>query len=168
MLFGFCFVKCCLVFLFFFFFQAEDGIRDRDVTGVQTCALPISTASASGLVPTGAFAYGASSIVRVTVSAAVSTTEIESLSVFATYRSPFTELTARALGCVPTVIDPAGAPVAAFTIETVLPPQLETYAFVPSFESATAYGLWPTSVVELTVSLAVSMIDTDSPRSFAT
>src|SRR6266540_2049566 len=25
----------------FFFFQAEDGIRDRDVTGVQTCALPI-------------------------------------------------------------------------------------------------------------------------------
>src|SRR5207248_5937067 len=28
--------------LFFFFFQAEDGIRDRTVTGVQTCALPIS------------------------------------------------------------------------------------------------------------------------------
>src|SRR5437773_10838953 len=28
--------------LCFFFFQAEDGIRDRDVTGVQTCALPIS------------------------------------------------------------------------------------------------------------------------------
>src|SRR5437773_8554176 len=27
--------------MFFFFFQAEDGIRDRDVTGVQTCALPI-------------------------------------------------------------------------------------------------------------------------------
>src|SRR6266498_187496 len=25
-----------------FFFQAEDGIRDADVTGVQTCALPIS------------------------------------------------------------------------------------------------------------------------------
>src|SRR5260221_10777668 len=30
------------VFLFFFFFQAEDGIRDHCVTGVQTCALPIS------------------------------------------------------------------------------------------------------------------------------
>src|SRR5699024_11742295 len=29
----------CVVF---FFFQAEDGIRDRNVTGVQTCALPIS------------------------------------------------------------------------------------------------------------------------------
>src|SRR5262249_58275709 len=27
----------------FFFFQAEDGIRDWSVTGVQTCALPIST-----------------------------------------------------------------------------------------------------------------------------
>src|SRR3989442_14607389 len=30
--------------LVFFFFQAEDGIRDADVTGVQTCALPISPA----------------------------------------------------------------------------------------------------------------------------
>src|SRR5207248_10536517 len=28
---------------FSFFFQAEDGIRDRTVTGVQTCALPICT-----------------------------------------------------------------------------------------------------------------------------
>src|SRR5438105_14652710 len=32
---------CCYVVLFFFFFQAEDGIRDPLVTGVQTCALPI-------------------------------------------------------------------------------------------------------------------------------
>src|SRR2546425_11411010 len=30
-----------VLFLFFFFFQAEDGIRDKLVTGVQTCALPI-------------------------------------------------------------------------------------------------------------------------------
>src|SRR5205807_2900743 len=30
-------------FFFFFFFQAEDGIRDYKVTGVQTCALPISS-----------------------------------------------------------------------------------------------------------------------------
>src|SRR5438445_2587810 len=29
------------VLFFFFFFQAEDGIRDIGVTGVQTCALPI-------------------------------------------------------------------------------------------------------------------------------
>src|SRR5256885_5345138 len=30
----------------FFFFQAEDGIRDYKVTGVQTCALPISSTAA--------------------------------------------------------------------------------------------------------------------------
>src|SRR6267154_2194147 len=32
----------CFYIVFFFFFQAEDGIRDGRVTGVQTCALPIS------------------------------------------------------------------------------------------------------------------------------
>src|SRR5207249_7801880 len=32
-----------------FFFQAEDGIRDRNVTGVQTCALPISSDNVSEL-----------------------------------------------------------------------------------------------------------------------
>src|SRR6266542_5646187 len=31
----------------FFFFQAEDGIRDATVTGVQTCALPILTFASS-------------------------------------------------------------------------------------------------------------------------
>src|SRR2546427_12297780 len=31
-----------VVLFIFFFFQAEDGIRDLTVTGVQTCALPIS------------------------------------------------------------------------------------------------------------------------------
>src|SRR5688572_25284375 len=50
----FCYIDiyfiCCFFFFypllffifFFFFFQAEDGIRDLTVTGVQTCALPIS------------------------------------------------------------------------------------------------------------------------------
>src|SRR5699024_11418300 len=33
---------------FFFFFQAEDGIRDRNVTGVQTCALPILVNTVKG------------------------------------------------------------------------------------------------------------------------
>src|SRR5215207_595478 len=33
--------------IYFFFFQAEDGIRDPLVTGVQTCALPISFRSLS-------------------------------------------------------------------------------------------------------------------------
>src|SRR5437868_3766756 len=42
---------------FAFFFQAEDGIRDRNVTGVQTCALPISRAPA---VPLQAAAVNAS------------------------------------------------------------------------------------------------------------
>src|SRR2546422_7408878 len=37
----------CYIFIFFFF-QAEDGIRDVAVTGVQTCALPISFPSAAG------------------------------------------------------------------------------------------------------------------------
>src|SRR5689334_24559627 len=37
--------------LLFFFFQAEDGIRDGTVTGVQTCALPISVADLSGGTP---------------------------------------------------------------------------------------------------------------------
>src|SRR5204862_5793349 len=36
-----------VLFFFFFFFQAEDGIRDLYVTGVQTCALPISDAPTS-------------------------------------------------------------------------------------------------------------------------
>src|SRR3712207_1261484 len=36
--------------MFFFFFQAEDGIRDIGVTGVQTCALPISEAHADHIV----------------------------------------------------------------------------------------------------------------------
>src|SRR5256886_5215820 len=38
-------VSCC-----FFFFQAEDGIRDLTVTGVQTCALPISATLPAALL----------------------------------------------------------------------------------------------------------------------
>src|SRR5229473_5259201 len=41
-------------FLFFFFFQAEDGIRDKLVTGVQTCALPIL----GGRIPKGVLLVG--------------------------------------------------------------------------------------------------------------
>src|SRR5437868_13293928 len=44
-------LTCYVDIVFFFFFQAEDGIRDRNVTGVQTCALPISrTADTSAAV----------------------------------------------------------------------------------------------------------------------
>src|SRR5207253_8428111 len=48
--------------LYFFFFQAEDGIRDGHVTGVQTCALPISgeiagqTVAVTGCGPIGLMA----------------------------------------------------------------------------------------------------------------
>src|SRR5256885_4763567 len=42
--------------VFFFFFQAEDGIRDYKVTGVQTCALPISQR-----LSRTAYGYGGSS-----------------------------------------------------------------------------------------------------------
>src|SRR5205085_2180168 len=38
---------CLCLLICFFFFQAEDGIRDLTVTGVQTCALPISTQDAT-------------------------------------------------------------------------------------------------------------------------
>src|SRR5699024_11387506 len=40
---------CCLCF----FFQAEDGIRDRNVTGVQTCALPILNGDAAPWIRAG-------------------------------------------------------------------------------------------------------------------
>src|SRR5947209_2881244 len=50
------FLSCILFSVFFFFFQAEDGIRDIGVTGVQTCALPILIALAWGVL-TGLFAW---------------------------------------------------------------------------------------------------------------
>src|SRR5256885_8391391 len=43
--------------MFFFFFQAEDGIRDYKVTGVQTCALPILHARALLLIAPSFEAY---------------------------------------------------------------------------------------------------------------
>src|SRR5690606_40665306 len=41
-----------------FVFQAEDGIRDFHVTGVQTCALPISSASACSRLWSTGFCWG--------------------------------------------------------------------------------------------------------------
>src|SRR5256884_130001 len=46
-------------FIVFFFFQAEDGIRDVAVTGVQTCALPICISSARRRLPLRCDAYPA-------------------------------------------------------------------------------------------------------------
>src|SRR6266481_7705540 len=45
------------VMVCFFFFQAEDGIRDGTVTGVQTCALPISGETAMGELRRGVLAF---------------------------------------------------------------------------------------------------------------
>src|SRR5688572_31807251 len=42
-----------MITIFFFFFQAEDGIRDLTVTGVQTCALPICNSFRSTLKDSG-------------------------------------------------------------------------------------------------------------------
>src|SRR3712207_9139895 len=52
--------------MLFFFFQAEDGIRNIGVTGVQTCALPISTctASSSSMRATGIASWIVSMTVR--------------------------------------------------------------------------------------------------------
>src|SRR5437868_10584088 len=53
-----------------FFFQAEDGIRDRNVTGVQTCALPISSNfslpsfASTRLMSASAFVNSLSSLAR--------------------------------------------------------------------------------------------------------
>src|SRR5699024_11553875 len=58
----------CSPFFFFFFFQAEDGIRDRNVTGVQTCALPISSSS---------------------VTSSWTTSSVSSVSSFSTFSSSF-------------------------------------------------------------------------------
>src|SRR5206468_9965144 len=41
----------------FFFFLAEDGIRDLIVTGVQTCALPISATLSGGTQPSGTITF---------------------------------------------------------------------------------------------------------------
>src|SRR5699024_12213044 len=45
-----------LIIVLFFFVQAEDGIRYRNVTGVQTCALPIFFSSPSSSFFSSAFA----------------------------------------------------------------------------------------------------------------
>src|SRR5438309_10819897 len=54
--------------MFVFFFQAEDGIRDGTVTGVQTCALPISTPHQFHFWTANETTIGIGAIVRVEAS----------------------------------------------------------------------------------------------------
>src|SRR5438874_8964874 len=51
-------VITCSLHVLFFFFQAEDGIRDLYVTGVQTCALPILSGRGADTQPPGRGARG--------------------------------------------------------------------------------------------------------------
>src|SRR2546429_6763098 len=55
---------------FFFFFQAEDGIRDVAVTGVQTCALPICTTTSGTRMadPSAIFQFSTTMTARNTIS----------------------------------------------------------------------------------------------------
>src|SRR2546430_4609959 len=61
-------VRCS--YLIFFFFQAEDGIRDLTVTGVQTCALPISSDGLNWTVAWQDFQNGDNDIFSANVTAA--------------------------------------------------------------------------------------------------
>src|SRR5690606_40683775 len=68
------------------FFQAEDGIRDFHVTGVQTCALPISLQAAAGYVVgiyRGRHPYGTFAEVRALAYAVVLVGALTSVLVFA-------------------------------------------------------------------------------------
>src|SRR2546429_4047207 len=60
-------VSGVFIIFFFFFFQAEDGIRDVAVTGVQTCALPISLRKAFAVGPVTANALRKAGVERAVV-----------------------------------------------------------------------------------------------------
>src|SRR2546427_9621758 len=64
-----------------FFFQAEDGIRDLTVTGVQTCALPISAFTGSVTVALGTNPSGGTLAGTTTVTAASGVATFGTLSV---------------------------------------------------------------------------------------
>src|SRR5207237_7739325 len=61
------FCMAMLMGVYCFFFQAEDGIRDSSVTGVQTCALPISyrTSNAQALTELNDQVFGGAYCERV-------------------------------------------------------------------------------------------------------
>src|SRR3712207_8833570 len=71
--------------ILFFFFQAEDGIRDIGVTGVQTCALPICDREAIDTTDAGRSAHGQSVSTR--MHAAISSGEAGASREFAARRS---------------------------------------------------------------------------------
>src|SRR2546421_8028808 len=71
--------------LFFFFFQAEDGIRDLIVTGVQTCALPISAVTGAAIFELlvavyGGYFGGGIGIMNLAMLAAMGMTDIHAMN----------------------------------------------------------------------------------------
>src|SRR2546430_4935057 len=64
----------------FFFFQAEDGIRDLTVTGVQTCALPIWSSFSFSLISTSLAAFSASAAAAFSASAFAAAAALEAAS----------------------------------------------------------------------------------------
>src|SRR5262249_61754999 len=63
-------INWAMSFSVFFFFQAEDGIRDWSVTGVQTCALPISGQRSAPPIPAPLTCAGVTTYKAVKVSGA--------------------------------------------------------------------------------------------------
>src|SRR5215469_17683975 len=105
-----------MVLLLVFFFQAEDGIRDLYVTGVQTCALPISNELALHLLPCGVFARVA------LVGQEVAALEIELALRLAGTASPVAALESRV---EPRVYERDGFAVTLWTYYDLVAPELD-------------------------------------------
>src|SRR2546430_12071912 len=75
-------IECSCTCLLFFFFQAEDGIRDLTVTGVQTCALPISSLGPLTTPTSGSLAACKSATACASVLVQKSSSIVESLRSF--------------------------------------------------------------------------------------
>src|SRR5699024_11516956 len=113
--------RCPGQFPVLYFFQAEDGIRDRNVTGVQTCALPIA--------PAGICGGGASSTVRIPPRPATSAGT--STSTASTTRRGQVRTRARAAARTPLVRAGAGLLVTAFLRHGVSSWQKRTHPIRP-------------------------------------
>src|SRR5256885_8472820 len=95
------------------FFQAEDGIRDYKVTGVQTCALPISKAI---LVVTGPRSPNAGELVPMTFDTALAGSGIVAASVDRDAGNAIFAATGKALADVQQSLDSGNPHIAGFEI----------------------------------------------------
>src|SRR6266545_1667011 len=132
--------------MFFFFFQAEDGIRDKLVTGVQTCALPIFRARGD---PAAAASLGR----RDPWTHSLDTVP---LNWFATHTLAPSKATPSGLS--PTGKVPREAPSEARSLDTLLLPWFVTHTLAPS--KATPTGLLPTEKVPRVAPSEARSLDT--------